>query len=137
MVSIPFYGNISFTIKRILSDFNFNTIFRLDSKLDNMIELGKEPLDICEQSNVVYKITCKQCKETYIGQTGRLLRTRGNEHSNNIELNEKYHNVVSKHILEFDHDFNWNNLLILHKENNYFTRCLAEIFYIKKKEIIA
>ena len=62
-----------------------------------------------------------------------MLRTRQNEHRNNIKLNEKYHNVVSKHILEFDHDFDWDNLLILHKENNYFKRCLAEIFYIKKE----
>ena len=132
-VSIPFFGNISFTIKRILSDFNLKTTFRVDSKLDNMIKLGKDPLDIFEQSNVVYKITCKQCNKIYIGQTGRLLRTRRNEHRNNIKLSEKYHKVVSKHILEFDHDFNWDNLLILHKENNYFKRCLAKIFYIKKE----
>ena len=98
-----------------------------------MIKLDKDPLDIFEQSNVVYKITCKQCNKKYIGQTGRLLRTTRNEHRNNIKLNEKYHSVVSKHILEFDHDFNWDNLLNLHKEKNYFKGCIAEIFYIKKE----
>ena len=56
--------------------------------------------------------------KTYIGKKGRLLRTSRNEHRNNINLSEKYHSVVSKHILEFDHDFNWDNLLILHKEKN-------------------
>ena len=65
-VSIPFVGNISFTIKRILSDFNLKTIFRVHSKLDKMIKLGKNPLDIFEQSNVVYKITCKECNKKYI-----------------------------------------------------------------------
>ena len=98
-----------------------------------MIKLGKNPLDIFEQSNVVYKITFKQCNKTYIDQTGRLLRTRRNEHRNNIKLSEKYHNVVSKHILEFNHDFNWDNLLISHKEKIYFKRYLAEIFFIKNE----
>ena len=36
-------------------------------------------------------------------------------------------------LLEFDHDVDWDDLLILHKENNYLKRCLAEIFYIKKE----
>ena len=31
IISIPLFGNVSFSIKRILSDFNLNTIFRIDS----------------------------------------------------------------------------------------------------------
>ena len=62
-MSIPYFGNISFTIKRILSDFNIKNFFRVDSKLEIMIKLGKDPLDTFEQSNVDYKITCKQCKK--------------------------------------------------------------------------
>ena len=129
-MSIPYHGNISFTIRRTLADYNLEPVLRVDSKLDNFIKLVKYPLDKLDQSNVVYNITCRQCKRTYIGQTGRLLKTRRNEHLNNTNLNEKYHNVVSKHKLEFNHDFNWDNLQILHKENNYCKRCLAEnVFY--------
>ena len=109
-MSFPYHGNISFTIRRILSDYNLKTVFRVDSKLDNFIKLGKDPLDKLDQTNVVYKITCRQYKRTYIGQTGRLLKTRRNEHLNNINLGEKYHNVVSKDKLEYNHDFNWDNL---------------------------
>ena len=39
-VSIPYHENISFTIKRILSDYNLESVFRVDSKLDNMMKLG-------------------------------------------------------------------------------------------------
>ena len=131
-MSIPYHGNISFTIRRILADYNLERVFRVDSKLDNFIKLGNDPLDKLDQSNVVYKITCRQYKRTYIGQTGRLLKTRRNEHLNNINLSEKY-NVVSKHKLENNHDFNWDNLQILHTTNNYFKRCLAELFYVKKE----
>ena len=37
------------------------------------------------------------------------------------------------YILEFNHDFNWDNLEILDRESNYFKRCLADIFFIKRK----
>ena len=44
------------------------------------------------------------------------LETRRNKHLNNINFSEKYHNVVSKHKLEYNHDFNCDNLPILHKK---------------------
>ena len=91
-------------------------------------------MDNLQQSNVVQKICCKQCNKTDIGQTGRLLRTRRNEHRNNINLNEKYHNVISKHILEFNHDFNSDNVKILHRETNHFKRCFVETSYKQKEE---
>ena len=98
-----------------------------------MIKLGKDTLDKLDQWSVAYKITCEQCERTYIGQTGRLLKTRRNEHRDIINLNEKYTNVISKHKLEYNHNFNWDNLQILHKENNYFKLRLAEMFYMKKR----
>ena len=36
------------------------------------------------------------------------------------------------HIFNIQHDFDWNNITILHKESNYFKRIIAEMFYIKK-----
>ena len=39
----------SYHIKKILSDYNLETVFRLDSKLDNMIKLSKDPLDNLDQ----------------------------------------------------------------------------------------
>ena len=55
-----------------------------------------------------------------------------------INLNEKYHNVVTKHRINNKNDtgsqnnFDWDNIKILHKETNYFKRIIAEMFYIKK-----
>ena len=61
---ISYHGNILFTIRRILSDYNLERVCREDSKLDNIIELGKDPLDKLDQSNVIYKIICGQYKRT-------------------------------------------------------------------------
>ena len=92
-------------------------------------------------NNVVYKLEYIFCDKTYIRQTKRLLNIRREEHKNNFNLkSKKYYNVISKHrnenIGEYEepHDFDWNNIQILHKENNLYERLFAEIIYIKKEK---
>jgi len=61
---------------------------------------------------VIYKIACKDCDASYVGQTKRQLKTRLREHKNNIRHDSK-HTVVSEHIVNFNHAFNWENVQIL------------------------
>ena len=71
---------------------------------------------------------------TYVGQTGRLLNTRVEEHIKNLERKCNYHNVLSDHRKEYDdHDFDWNNVEILYSESNKGKREFMETFYIKRE----
>ena len=115
-------------------------MFRVDSKLKEIIKLGKDALENSEISNV-YKLECISCDKTYVGQTKRLLNFRREEHKNNFNLkNKKYHNVITKHRTEnieedeVPYDFDWNNIQILHEENNLYKRLFAEMIYIKKEK---
>ena len=51
-----------------------------------------------------------------------MLFVRCEERKKNINLNGKYHNVVTKHRINnksdagSQHDFDWDNIKILHKE---------------------
>ena len=96
-----------------------------------------------EIPNVAYMIPCLDCSKTYVGQTGRMLFIRCDEHKKNIILNEKYHNVVTEHRINNKNDtgsqqnFDCDNIKILHKETNYFKIIIAEKFYIKKEGKIA
>ena len=67
VVSIHYYGNLSYKIKTQLKEYNITTVFRNTSKLDKYIKLGKDPLEKLENSNVVYKILCLDCSKTYVG----------------------------------------------------------------------
>ena len=112
-------------------------VFRINSKLDKFIILGKDPYEIGEQNNVVNKISC-HCGKCCVGQTKRPLRIRIDEHFKNFNLNEKFHNVISKHRKKYEDDqenqfFIWNNVKILHKETNIFKRAFSETVYIKKE----
>ena len=79
---------------------------------------------------------------SYVGQTKRPLRIRIDEHEKNFNLNEKFHNVISKRRKNYEDDqinhfFHWNDVKILHKETNCFKRSFSDMVYIKKKRTIA
>ena len=89
IVLIPYYGNLSEVVKRLLQKYEVKIVFRINSKFDRFITLGKDPYETGEQSNVIYKISCN-CGKCYVGQTKRPLRIRLDEHFKNFNLNEKF-----------------------------------------------
>ena len=93
----------------MLKKFQIHTIFRIPFGTEVLITSGKDVLNRLEKSGVIYKLICKRCKVTYVGQTGRLFNTRV-EHKKNLGRKCNYHNVFSDHRKEYaDHDFDWNN----------------------------
>lgn len=89
-------------------------------------------MPINNRTEVVYKLDCKNCNASYIGQTKRHLGTRVKEHFNNIKLHASNFSVISKHKSEFNHDFDWSMPIILHNEKHVRKREIAEMFFIKK-----
>jgi len=59
-----------------------NLSFFSMNKLSEIIKARKDPLP--KLSNVVYKISCKTCDASYVGQTCGQLKTRISEHKNHI-----------------------------------------------------
>ena len=49
-------------------------------KIRNAVVSHKDPLDIGEQCRVIYECTCDVCGELYVGETGRYLGERVEEH---------------------------------------------------------
>jgi len=130
-LTLPYICKLSDDIRRILKNM-VEVRYTIPKKLDTIIRRGKDRLIAGRVTEVVYKIDCKNCEKVYIGQTKRHLSTRINEHKNNIKNTAGNFSVVSQHRIEFDHDFDWCKLNILHKELNRRKREIAEMFYIKK-----
>ena len=102
--------------------------------MERLITLGKDILNKLEKSGVIYKLICKRYKVTYVGQTGRLLNTRVEEHKKNLGRKCYHHNVLSDHRKEYaDHDFDWNNVEVLHLETNEGKREFMEMLHIKRE----
>jgi len=81
--------------------------------------------------NVVYKISCKNCDASYVGQTCRQLKMRIYEYKNYISRNTSTHSVITEHRLQFKHDFDWEEDEILNMKRNFNKRLISEMINIK------
>ncbi|XP_018346175.1 PREDICTED: uncharacterized protein LOC108750859 [Trachymyrmex septentrionalis] len=92
----------------------------------------KDPLLRDKKSNVVYKISCKSCDVSYVGQMCRQLKSRITEHKNHIRWNISIRNVITKHRLQKGYDFDWYNVIILDEEFHYKKRLISEKIFRKQ-----
>ncbi|XP_076301439.1 uncharacterized protein LOC143219320 [Lasioglossum baleicum] len=133
IVVLPYVGNISNDIKRIFRKVGLHTIFKIPFYLKNWFPPIKDKLPLGKSYNVVYSIPCKGCNQVYIGQTSRLLETRIREHRRNIFQNPTQHSALTKHLIEFDHSFDFENTKIVDKENNLNNSILLETIHMTKQ----
>ncbi|KAL6417184.1 hypothetical protein ACFW04_014613 [Cataglyphis niger] len=129
-IALPFVEGLSDDIGRMIKNIGFTVVYNIPKKLNSLIKRGKDGLP--SRTEVVYKINCKNCSASYIGQTKRHLSTRVKEHFNNIKMHVSNLSVISKHKLEFNHDFDWSAPDILRNEKHLKKREIAEMIFIKK-----
>jgi len=129
--AIPYARNISEITSSLINKSNLKVEFRSINKINNF-RVHKDRTEQTHIKNMVYRIHCKDCDVSYVGQTRRQLRTKVKEHRNNIKLEE--HSVVLKHMLSCNHSFDWNHRYrILDTEPNYNKRLISEMLHIKEQ----
>jgi GIY-YIG catalytic domain len=62
---------------------------------DETVKFNIEGSFNCDSKDIIYLITCSKCRIHYIGQTGRRLKDRLNNHRSDIRLNKD--TAVAKH----------------------------------------
>jgi hypothetical protein len=83
----------------------------------------KDKTDIMDKSGVIYKIQCKDCSESYEGETKRNLRHRIKEHKRESSL-------VGAHLIQEDHQTDKDCVKILSSETKWFEREVKEAIHI-------
>ncbi|KAK5643856.1 hypothetical protein RI129_007701 [Pyrocoelia pectoralis] len=113
--SLPYFPNISYSIKNIFSKYNVTISFSNPNVLGKSLVKNKDVINILDKSGI-YQLLCGTCSAFYIGQTGRSFSTRFKEHSNCIKLNNLTHkSAFADHILHSGHSFDrLMNFKILH-----------------------
>jgi len=107
--------------------------YRCLNKLGRFVKVHKDVDHILAKNNVIYKIGCNNCEASYVGQTKRQLRTRIREHINNLKQDQTKHSVISEHILNHNHNFDWDNTVILDREPRFYKRIISEMIHIKEQ----
>ena len=75
-ISLPYIKGKSETLKSIFATYKIKCSFY--SK--EILSKPKDPVELDKKSNFVYKIPCKDCNVSYIGETKRSFKVRINEH---------------------------------------------------------
>lgn len=111
--SLPYLGTISHIVKNILNKYNINISFKTEHNLSRYIANSKDKVQLLDKSGV-YKLSCATdgCDVCYIGQTGRRLSARVDEHvkeikrfSNSDLTNCNIKSNFASHILWSKHNF--------------------------------
>jgi len=131
---IPYIPKIADKFKNIANIIKTKLAFFSVDRLGRWIRAQKDSLPRGFRKNIVYKLNCKNCDATYIGQTKRRLNTRVNEHRRDINKKTPNHSVITNHRSELNHDFDWDNPVILDKEEKYYKRLISEMINIKSQK---
>ena len=121
-VVVPYTPYFS-DLKPVLRSCDKDIIFKYPNKLVNKLcnnKLSNKKLDIG-----VYKVNCLNCHKYYIGETGRPLKTRMEEHKNDIKNNKTASGIVN-HVNVTGHEFDFVNVGLIFPNPNISSRHIVE-----------
>ena len=111
-VVLPYIKGLTEPLKMALSKHNIKVFSKPMKTLQRELPSLKDRPTMDEKTNVVYKIPCKDCSWSYIGERGRSLKTRGSEHLRNVEHCKKGSNVA-KHAWTYEHIIDFANSIVI------------------------
>ncbi|XP_062704445.1 uncharacterized protein LOC134286788 [Aedes albopictus] len=131
-VSTPYIPHLSEKLNKILKNNGLTLAVKAKNKIkDEIFTKLKDPIPPGSQKNVVYSVPCgTNDGKVYIGQTGRKLDTRINEHKNDVRRNDN-RTGLTQHTLCDGHIFNFDETKIVERIADQESRIAAETFHIK------
>ena len=93
-------------VTRILSDINVQVHTKPFRTLRRILS---HPKDDDDKSSIVYKINCRDCDASYVGEMGRALKTRMSKHCRAMDFSAA---ALAQHAREHNH-----HIELLHRSN--------------------
>ena len=139
-VVLPYIKGTSEAIRRTFSNYGVSVFFKPTRTLRQILVSPKDKTDKKDITGPVYYIPCQgktvtgtgQCKEAYIGETERSLKTRFNEHRRPSSTASEVSNHI--HIESPGHSVDLDKVRILDRDNRWFQRGVKEAVHIKANQ---
>lgn len=132
--TIPYVKGQSETIRRKLANEGLPISFKPYRTIGQMVQTPKDQIEMAEQRGVVYWIPSYGSKnQSYVGETGRQLKTRVKEHMDDVRLGRKEKSAVSRFVYSEGIGMDWKNVRILDKDFNWKGRKIKESWMIMEK----
>ena len=129
---LPYERGISEQITKMSKNYNVKVVHTKGKSLQSLVKENKSNQCEKEIQGAVYKVSCKDCDKFYIGETGRKLHVRINEHKRDARNKTGNMSGLSQHIVQYNHTVDWDNVEILYRENNFRRRKFKEAIAINK-----
>jgi len=116
--------------------------------LRNILVHPKDKIIDEEKTELIYRISCKNCPSSYIGETGRKLGLRMKEHRKEVdsfttgllhtrasrarESSITYKSAITDHAVEENHVIDWDRAEVVAREAQRQTRWIKEALWIRK-----
>ena len=133
-ISLPYVQGLSEGIRRVLSKLGIKVSFYPYSTLRQILVKPKDPVPPDHQKGVVYKISCKDCHQSYVGQSGRSLLHRLKEHKRAVSHADSNASALAEHVAKSGHEIDWDNAEILDCSTFYYQRLYLESWHIQQQE---
>ena len=132
---IPYVRGVTERLQRVFKKHNISLYPKAGFTIRNAVVRPKDPLDPQEQCGVVYKCQCEICGETYVGETGRSLGERINEHQKSVDKGDMS-SALSQHQETTGHRVSATkpiieNIQVLEREPRNLHRKICESIHIK------
>ncbi|BHF67461.1 hypothetical protein SprV_0301048700 [Sparganum proliferum] len=132
--ALPYVKNVSEAVGRLLAQLVVGVAHRPEATIRCLVMKPKDPLPRQETSGVVYRIWCSCGQSNYVGETGRLLRTRMAEHAAAVRRNDASSQVAA-HSTRFGHTFKFDVAEILARGDNRVSGELLEPWFTGPQSI--
>ena len=132
-VTLPYVRGLAETIKRILGKLEVRVRFRPNQTLRQLLVKPKDPIPLDQRNGVVYRIPCRYCAKTYVGQSGRSLACRIKEHQRAVRNGDENASAIAEHAWGCHHHIDWEAAEVVDSNPDWYPRCLMESWHIHKE----
>ena len=126
-ITLPYVGHVSDALARTIRKTGVAVHMKPYNNIRSHLVRPKDKVKKEDKPGVIYHIQCGDCAESYVGETGRQLKDRILEHQ------RRSTSPMFEHLTRAEHSFTTNEVTILHQEQEWFRRGVAEAIHIHQK----
>ena len=129
VICIPYVPKCSENLQRKLGKLGVKVVFKKGQTLSDLICNVKPKKEKIRRKNVVYRIPCADCNQTYTGETAQIFEDRRGQHQACVRAQVE-NNGIAMHVKETKHKVDWDGFTYLDSDRFYKSRKAKESIYI-------
>ena len=146
---IPYVKGLSEAVHRVMKKHGVSTAMKPQNKLRDLLVHPKDKVKEMDKGQGVYKVPCRSCSAVYVGETGRKLGTRFDEHRKDCEKQSQrkftrsqktesqsviHKSAITDHAGRQNHVIDWEGRRLVARESHDQNRRIREAIWIKRTQ---